>query len=76
MWTKAQQALGALPSHFTLHHCIAGSDGHKATCVWEAESVAKLQSYLDPTLGPGTRNEYTEAVNKSGIAVAPAFQLS
>ena len=76
MWANAQQALGALPPHFTLHHCLAGADGRTAVCVWEAESIATLQTYLDPTLGAASKNEYTQAVNASGIAVPPAFQVS
>lgn len=75
-WSRAKQALGALPSQFTLHHCIPAPDGRKAICVWEAESPQKLQAFLDPAMGPGARNEYTEVVNKEGVSLPTALQLA
>lgn len=75
-WSRAKQALGALPTEFKLHHTIPTADGRKAVCLWEAESVAALQTFLDPALGPGARNEYSEVVNKEGIALPTALQLT
>jgi hypothetical protein len=75
-WARAQQALGTLPAGLTLHHCLPAPDGRKAICVWEAESIAKLQGYLDDTLGPGATNEYYEVINKEGVAVPPVLQVT
>lgn len=75
-WSRAQQALGALPPQFTLHHSIPTPNGQKAICVWEAESIGALQAFLDPALGPGARQEYSEVVNKEGIALPTALELT
>lgn len=73
VWARAQEALGSLPSQFTLHHCVPAPHGRTAVCVWEAESIPALKSYLDGALGPAARNEYTEVVNKEGIALPTAI---
>jgi hypothetical protein len=75
-WSRAKAALGSLPNQFKLHHTIPTPEGRKAICVWEAGSIAELQSFLDPALGPGARNEYSEVVNKEGIALPTALQLT
>lgn len=74
-WSRAQQSLPNMPAQFKLHHCVPAPDGRKAICIWEAESPSALQAYLDPMLGPGARNEYTEVVNKEGVALPTALQL-
>jgi hypothetical protein len=35
-------------------------DGRKADCVWEAETLASLQQFLDRETGTAARNEYFE----------------
>ncbi len=76
VWSRAQQSLGSLPAQLKLHHSIPTPDGRKAICVWEAPSISALQTFLDPMLGPGARNEYDEVVNKEGIALPTALQLA
>jgi hypothetical protein len=68
-WPTAQAALSDMPAGLTLHHCLAGKDGVRATCLWEAESVEAVRSFLEPVIGPSSRNEYSEAENRDGIAV-------
>jgi hypothetical protein len=75
-WSRAQQSLPSLPSHLKLHHSIPTPDGHRAVCIWEAESIPTLKTYLDPLLGPSARNEYFEVVNKEGVALPSALQLA
>jgi hypothetical protein len=52
-----------------VHHTFPSPDGRKAVCVWEAESVEAVRSFLEPALGAVSRNEYYQAPNKEGIAV-------
>jgi hypothetical protein len=73
VWANAQKALGSLPSEFTLHHCVPAPHGRTAVCVWEAASPSALQNFLDRALGPAAKNEYTEVVNKEGIALPTAI---
>jgi hypothetical protein len=75
-WNRAQQSLPSLPAHLKLHHSIPTPDGRNAICVWEAESIPTLKTYLDPLLGPSAKNEYFEVVNKEGVALPSALQLA
>ena len=73
-WSRAQDALPSLPAHLKLHHSIPTPDGRTAICVWEADSITTLKSYLDPMLGPSAHNTYSEVVNKEGVALPTALQ--
>jgi hypothetical protein len=75
-WARAQQSLPSLPAHLKLHHSFPTPEGRNAICIWEADSIATLKEYLDPMLGPSARNEYTEVVNKEGVALPTAVQLT
>ena len=73
-WSRAQAALPSLPAHLKLHHSIPTPDGSTAVCVWEADSITTLKTYLDPMLGPAAHNTYFEVVNKEGVALPTALQ--
>ena len=73
-WSRAQAAMASLPDGLTLHLSIPTPDGRTAVCVWEADSIAAVKTYLDPTLGPAADNTYVEVVNKEGVAVPTALQ--
>ena len=73
-WSRAQAALPSLPTHLKLHHSIPTPDGSTAICVWEADSITTLQTYLDPMLGPAAANTYFEVVNKEGVALPTTLQ--
>jgi hypothetical protein len=73
-WSRAQAALASVPAHLKLHHSLPTPDGRTAVCVWEADSITALQTYLDPVLGPAAENAYFEVVNKEGVAVPTALQ--
>ena len=73
-WARAQESLATLPALLKLHHSFPAPEGKTAVCIWEAASVDALKSYLDPMLGPSARNEYTEVVNKEGVALPTAVQ--
>lgn len=75
-WARAQAGLPTLPAHLKLHHSFPAPEGRTAACIWEAESVAALKAYLDPMLGPSAKNEYTEVVNKEGVALPTALQTA
>jgi hypothetical protein len=58
-----------IPPHLKLHHTFAGTDGSQAVCLWEAESVDALRSWLDPFSAGASVNSYFPAVNKAGLAI-------
>jgi hypothetical protein len=37
---------------------LPAMDGHKADCVWEANSLESLKGFLDRETGSGAKNEY------------------
>jgi len=75
-WPRAQVGIASVPAHLKLHLSIPTPDGTTAVCVWEADSIAAVKTYLDPTLGPTAQNTYFEVVNKEGVALPTALQLA
>jgi hypothetical protein len=73
-WPTAEAAIPNLPPELQLHHTLAARDGTRATCLWEADSVAAVSDFLEPALGAYARNEYAEAENRDGIALPTAMQ--
>jgi len=75
-WPRAQVGIASVPAHLKLHLSIPTPDGTTAVCVWEADSIAAVKTFLDPTLGPAAQNTYFEVVNKEGVALPTALQLA
>jgi len=75
-WPRAQVGIASVPAHLKLDLSIPTPDGTTAVCVWEADSIAAVKTYLDPTLGPAAHNTYFEVVNKEGVALPTALQLA
>ncbi len=57
-----------LPPKLKLHHTFPTTDGTRAVCIWEAESVGAVRDYLEPLFGKVSRNEYFTVENKEGFA--------
>jgi hypothetical protein len=73
-WATAQEAIPNLPDHLQLHHTLSAVDGSRATCLWEAESVAAVREFLEPALGDFSTNEYAQAENREGVAVPRKYE--
>ena len=71
-WAAAQQGMGALPSSLKLHQTLSAPDGSRAVCVWEAESIDAVKSFLESAV-KGAANEYFQVVNKEGVALPTAL---
>jgi hypothetical protein len=67
-WAAARDSMGNIPSNLKLHQTLPAPDGSRAVCVWEAESVDAVRSYLESAV-KGGRNEYFEVVNRDGVAL-------
>ncbi len=46
------------PPQFTLHSSGTATDGTKAFCLWEAQSVEALSAFLDPATVGAAQNIY------------------
>lgn len=68
-WATAQSATSGLPDGLKLIHTFPSSDGRKAVCVWEGNSVESVRGFLDPATAGVARNDYFEAPNKEGISL-------
>ena len=47
-------------------------DGSVATCLWEAPSVAAVQTYIDQTLGDAAVNTCYEVATEKAFSARPA----
>lgn len=74
-WTKAQEVIPNLPRGLTLHHTLSATDGTRASCLWEADSVEAVRSFLEREVGQYSANEYREAENRDGVAVPRRFMF-
>jgi hypothetical protein len=57
-----------LPPRLKLHHTFPTTDGARAVCIWEADSVNAVRDYLEPLFGKASRNDYFTVENKEGFA--------
>jgi hypothetical protein len=60
---------GRLPQGLKGLMYLPGTDGRKADCLWEAQSVDALKNFLDREIGTAARNDYFQ------INTAAAFGL-
>jgi hypothetical protein len=56
MKTAVEQ--GRLPQGLKGLMYLPGTDGRKADCLWEAQSVDTLKNFLDREIGTAARNDY------------------
>ena len=67
-WSAVRHAIHNLPPFVALHHCFPTPDGSHAVCVWEAESIRDVRSFLETYVGHASRNLYYPVENAQGIA--------
>ena len=65
-WNSADPT--TFPPQLKLHHTFPTSDGTRAVCIWEAESLDALRNFLEPAVGRVSRNEYLQVENREGFA--------
>ncbi|HUQ99050.1 MAG TPA: hypothetical protein VM166_06310 [Gemmatimonadaceae bacterium] len=68
-WGKAQELVPSLPQGIQLHHCMPTRDGTRGICIWEGESVEKIETFLEGHMRQFSNNEYFEVENKDSIAL-------
>ena len=68
----AKQFTAIVPPHLKLHHTLAGTDGTRAVCVWEGQSLEAVRDFLDPATAGAAKNSYFAAMNKEGVAIPSA----
>jgi hypothetical protein len=74
-WEQATKRIMALSEHGDLPKGLKGlmflpaMDGHKADCVWEANSLETLQGFLGREIGSGATNEYFQVDDASAFGL-------
>ena len=51
---------------------LPSKDGSAVTCLWEADSVESIQTYVDATLGDSSVNQCYEVDTSNAFAEKPA----
>ena len=58
-WSAADAE--SLPAGVTLHAAYPRSDGSRAVCLWEADSVDTVRNLVETVTGDASQNEFFEA---------------
>jgi hypothetical protein len=66
-FSTAESALSQMPPTIRLHHSFPTTDGTRAFCVWEAQTIAEVRDFVESAVGQFSRNEYFEVPNKEGV---------
>ena len=74
-WSAVRHALPARTELLALHHCFPTPDGTHAVCVWEAESIRDVRSFLETYVGHASRNLYFPVENACGAALPSQVPL-
>ena len=67
--TDPQDIGGNAPPGVEVRHFLPARDASAADCLWEAESLDALRSYLDPATRESCRNTYFEVDAASAVGV-------
>ena len=65
-------AIEKIPASMTLHSMFPSEDGLQAVCVWEADSVADVRSFVDGVTGDLSRDEYFPVADAQAIGLPHA----
>jgi hypothetical protein len=64
---------GRLPQGLKGLMYLPGTDGRKADCLWEAQSLDALKNFLDREIGTAARNDYFQ-INSAAAFGLPGQQ--
>ena len=68
-WGMADKELANLPEGLALLSALPSPDGATCNCMWEAESVDAMQSYMDEKFGPFAKNLCYEVAEDKAIGL-------
>jgi hypothetical protein len=66
-FSTAESALSQMPPTIKLHHTFPSTDGTRAVCVWEADTIDHVREFIEPAVGRFSHNEYFEVPNKESV---------
>ncbi len=68
-WQTAENEMPNLPGNLKLLSSYASPDGKSCNCLWEADSVVSLQSYMDEKFGAFAKNLCYEVAPSKSIGL-------
>jgi len=69
-WAKAQSVVAGTPAGTKVHSVYPSQDGKTGTCVWEGDSVAEIQQFLD-SASEGIATNFCYEVNETAAFGLP-----
>jgi hypothetical protein len=66
---------GRLPQGLKGLMYLPGSDGRKADCVWEAQSLDTLKNFLDREIGTAATNDYFQINTEAAFGLPNQEEL-
>jgi len=66
---KRGERVFPLPEDLHVHHFLPAADFSRASCLYEAPSVDRLQAYLDGKLGDASTQTYYPVAEDGGIGL-------
>ena len=54
----AEAAIEHIPSNLKLHQGLPSTDGTRGVCLWEADTLEEVRSYLERITGKYSKNRY------------------
>jgi len=59
-WSRAQASLPNLPEGIKIHSVFPNAAGDDAVCIWQANDLNQLSTYLESKTGDVAHNHYIE----------------
>jgi hypothetical protein len=70
-WSRAQASLPDLPEGIKIHSVLPNAEMNDAVCLWEANTLDQLKTYLEEKTGDVSANHYipVNETNAMGLPV-------
>lgn len=75
-WSSAREIGSSLPSNLKLHSVFPSKDMQTGTCIWEADSTANVQRFLDENLGEISKNYCYEINEDAAIGLPESMETA
>ena len=66
-WTAAKTL--TVPAHIKLHTVFPSTDGAKAMCLWQGESLGAMKQFVEPVTSGVASNEYMVVADANAIGL-------
>jgi hypothetical protein len=66
-WTAAKTL--AVPAYLKLHTVLPSTDGSKASCLWEGDSLSTVEKFVETVTVGLARNEYMVVEGKNAMGL-------